>query len=110
MKVLFDTNIVLDVLLSREHYTVSEIKEMEFYLPDIKEQQKIADCLSSLDELINAQVKKCELLKTHKKGLMQGLFPSSNEEDYTKSRQNLDTSETIEEISKKAMMLRNHDQ
>ena len=41
---------------------------------------------------------------------MQGLFPSSNEEDYTKSRQNLDTSETIEEISKKAMMLRNHDQ
>ncbi len=46
---------------------------------DSKEQQKIADCLSSLDDLINAHVKKCELLKTHKKGLMQGLFPSSNE-------------------------------
>ena len=46
---------------------------------DSEEQQKIADCLSSLDELINAHVKKCELLKIHKKGLMQGLFPSSNE-------------------------------
>ena len=45
----------------------------------LKEQQKIAVCLSSLDDLINAHVKKCEGLKTHKKGLMQGLFPSSNE-------------------------------
>ena len=86
------------------------IKSLIIHLPKLKEQTKIANCLSSLDDLINAQVKKCELLKTHKKGLMQGLFPSSNEEDYTKSRQNLDTSETIEEISKKAMMLRNHDQ
>ncbi len=45
----------------------------------LKEQIQIADCLSSLDELINAQVKKCDALKLHKKGLMQGLFPSSNE-------------------------------
>jgi type I restriction enzyme S subunit len=48
-------------------------------LPTLPEQQKIADCLSSLDELINAQVKKLDALKLHKKGLMQGLFPSSNE-------------------------------
>jgi type I restriction enzyme S subunit len=45
--------------------------------PRINEQQKIADCLSSLDELITAQLEKIEALKTHKKGLMQGLFPSS---------------------------------
>lgn len=45
-------------------------------LPDEKEQEKIADCLSSVDELITVQAKKIETLKTHKKGLMQGLFPS----------------------------------
>ena len=41
----------------------------------LKEQQKIADCLSSLDELIEATSQKVEILKEHKKGLMQQLFP-----------------------------------
>jgi len=40
-----------------------------------KEQQKIADCLLAVDNLITAQTEKIEQLKTHKKGLMQGLFP-----------------------------------
>ena len=43
------------------------------------EQQKIADCLSSLDELIAAQARKVDALKTHKKGLMQQLFPREGE-------------------------------
>ena len=43
------------------------------------EQQKIASCLSSLDEVIEAQVAKIEQLKLHKKGLMQGLFPKIND-------------------------------
>jgi type I restriction enzyme S subunit len=42
-----------------------------------KEQQKIASCLSSLDDLITAQTEKIAQLKLHKKGLMQGLFPKS---------------------------------
>jgi type I restriction enzyme, S subunit len=46
-------------------------------LPD--EQQRIADCLTSLDNLITAQIQKLETLKTHKKGLMQQLFPSPDE-------------------------------
>ncbi|MEA5257297.1 restriction endonuclease subunit S [Arcicella aquatica] len=53
--------------------TFSEIK-----LPfpsSLEEQQKIASCLSSLDELITAQAEKIEQLKLHKQGLMQGLFP-----------------------------------
>ncbi len=41
----------------------------------IDEQQKIADCFSSLDELIDKHSQKLELLKAHKKGLMQGIFP-----------------------------------
>ena len=45
----------------------------------VAEQQKIADCLSSLDELIAAQARKVDSLKTHKKGLMQQLFPREGE-------------------------------
>jgi len=44
--------------------------------PSKEEQQKIADCLSSLDELIDAQSQKLELLKAHKRALMQQLFPA----------------------------------
>lgn len=43
------------------------------------EQQKIASCLSSLDELLSAQNEKLETLKNHKKGLMQNLFPQEGE-------------------------------
>jgi len=43
------------------------------------EQQRIADCLSSLDDLITAQSQKIDALKTHKKGLMQQLFPVMDE-------------------------------
>jgi len=50
------------------------------FKPKPKEQQRIADCLTSLDELIAVQAQKLEALKTHKKGLMQQLFPSPEEE------------------------------
>lgn len=52
-----------------------ELASMTFYLPFKNEQQKIADCLSSLDDLIEATNRKIEALKEHKKGLMQRLFP-----------------------------------
>lgn len=45
----------------------------------LEEQQKIADCLSSLDELIALQEQKLDALKNHKKSLMQQLFPSHND-------------------------------
>ena len=48
-------------------------------IPTIQEQQRIASCLSSLDEVIEAHSKKLELLKDHKKGLMQNLFPQEGE-------------------------------
>ena len=40
-----------------------------------QEQQKIADCLGSLDELIAAESRKLDALRQHKQGLMQQLFP-----------------------------------
>ncbi|EOI6389133.1 restriction endonuclease subunit S [Yersinia enterocolitica] len=48
-------------------------------LPTLNEQQKIADCLSSLDNLIAAESQKLTALKTHKIGMMQQLFPSMDE-------------------------------
>jgi type I restriction enzyme S subunit len=49
-------------------------------LPSIEEQRKISSCLSSLDELITAQIQKIEALQKHKKGLLQDMFPSINNE------------------------------
>ncbi len=59
--------------------TGKQLKDLTLYFPKLKEQQKIANCLSSLDSLIEAQNKKVETLKEHKKGLMQQLFPSESE-------------------------------
>jgi type I restriction enzyme S subunit len=59
---------------------VSQMVHLSFPIPpSIPEQQRIADCLTSLDDLIAAQTQKHEALKTHKKGLMQQLFPSPEE-------------------------------
>ena len=44
----------------------------------LPEQRKIAACLSSLDDLITHTRKKVDLLKQHKKGLMQKLFPKKD--------------------------------
>ncbi len=52
------------------------IKGLTVCFPSLPEQQRIAACLSSLDALITAETQKHEALKTHKKGLMQQLFPS----------------------------------
>lgn len=45
----------------------------------VEEQQKIADCLSSIDTLIVAHGQKLKALKIHKMGLRQQLFPAVNE-------------------------------
>lgn len=50
-------------------------------IPQPDEQQRIADCLTSLDDLIAAQTQKLEALKTHKKGLMQQLFPTPEQQN-----------------------------
>lgn len=58
----------------------TQLKKYVFCVPKApKEQQKIADCLSSIDDLITEQAKKIDALKVHKKGLLQGLFPSIEE-------------------------------
>lgn len=56
------------------------IQKIELMLPGLPEQQRIASCLSSLDTLITAETQKLDALKTHKKGLMQQIFPAQDEE------------------------------
>ncbi|EGF6521819.1 restriction endonuclease subunit S [Salmonella enterica] len=57
----------------------SEYSALPIVLPSMQEQQKIADCLSSLDELIVTETQKLDVLRTHKTGLMQQLFPVMDE-------------------------------
>ena len=55
------------------------VKSIPVPFPKTLEQQKIASCLSSLDDLIEAHSLKLDLIKNHKKGLMQNLFPQEGE-------------------------------
>ncbi|MCP9848514.1 restriction endonuclease subunit S [Cyanobium sp. Morenito 9A2] len=57
----------------------TNIQKIPTAVPSLPEQQKIAECLSSVDELMAAQARKVDALKTHKKGLMQQLFPREGE-------------------------------
>lgn len=60
-------------------FTKDDVSKLDVYIPSMGEQQKIADCLTSIDELITAQTQKIDALKAHKKGLMQQLFPAEGE-------------------------------
>ena len=64
---------------TRFNLSKNAFRSLPLCIPSPSEQQKIADCLSSLDELIAAQARKVDALKTHKKGLMQQLFPREGE-------------------------------
>lgn len=52
------------------------IKLLPVAIPAKQEQQRIADCLSSLDSQIAAETQQLAALKTHKEGLMQQMFPA----------------------------------
>jgi len=65
--------------ISVVHLYSSQLKNLDINVPDLPEQQKIANCLSSIDDLITAHTQKHTALKDHKKGLMQQLFPAEGE-------------------------------
>lgn len=64
---------------AHERHWISTFAPMLVSVPQPAEQQKIAECLSTLDELIGAESQKLDALKAHKKGLMQQLFPREGE-------------------------------
>ena len=63
----------------KRHFSALKDKVVCFPDPKSGEQQKIADCLGSLDDLIAAEGRKLETLRQHKQGLMQQLFPQAGE-------------------------------
>lgn len=54
----------------------SQFSEILLPKPSYSEQQRIADCISALEELVFAQEQKVKSLKERKLGLMQQLFPN----------------------------------
>ena len=59
------------------HLYPTQLSRLEIYIPVAKaEQQRIGGCLSTLDARLAVQVQKLNILKTHKQGLLQQLFPS----------------------------------
>jgi len=90
LKYLLETDLYQHKLLSQSAggaiknvVGVSEIKHIATIIPQLNEQQKIAACLSSLDDVIVGHEEKLTILEEHKKGLMQNLFPQEGE---TKSK------------------------
>jgi len=80
---MFDRNsyfLAFDDGVKQTNLKKDDVLNCPILLPkDLKEQQKIADCFTLIDELIVEHAKKLDILKAHKKGLMQQLFPSPDE-------------------------------
>ena len=57
-----------------KRYWISEFQDIDIKLPNLKEQQKIAEVLTSCDDEINLLNLKLENLKKQKQGLMQKLL------------------------------------
>ena len=61
---------------TRDQVPIGAQRKFVLQIPTLVEQQRVAACLSSLDEMITAQSRKLDSLRAHKKGLIQKLFPS----------------------------------
>ncbi len=57
----------------------TDLLKMPIAIPSLEEQRKIADCLTSLDDLITRETQKLETLEAYKKGLLQNLFPAEGQ-------------------------------
>lgn len=69
----------LEGLRDGKMISYKQFSEVLLPKPSPEEQQKIADCLASIDELIMLHTKKLNSLKDYKKGLMQQLLPAEGE-------------------------------
>ena len=60
---------------TRYNISKATFRRLPLQIPSQSEQKKIAGCLRSLDDLIEAEGQKIETLRQHKQGLMQQVFP-----------------------------------
>lgn len=70
-----DLNKNLEGIRDGKMISYKQFSEIKLPKPSPSEQQKIAECLSAMDDMIASESAKLEALKDHKKGLMQQLFP-----------------------------------
>lgn len=63
----------------RFNISIDKFLSTNVFHPNIAEQQKLAECLTSLDELTSAHGQKLGALKSYKKGLMRQLLPDRGE-------------------------------
>ena len=61
------------------HLYSQGIKKLYLKIPNLEEQQKISNLLLSLDEKIQLQQQKIDLLQEQKKGFLQKMFPKADE-------------------------------
>jgi type I restriction enzyme S subunit len=61
----------------RMNISNEDFLNMPIPFPSLSEQHKIASCLSTMDDQINAYTEKVALLEQYKKGLMQRMFPQN---------------------------------
>lgn len=78
-KFIQDLNKDLEGIRDGKMVSYSQFSSILLPKPENKEQKKVAECLSSLEEVITTEVKKLEAFRAHKKGLMQKLFPAKGE-------------------------------
>ena len=57
------------------------LSTMQFFIPSIKEQKRIANCLQELDHLITLHQRKCDETKELKKFMLQKMFPKNGEKN-----------------------------
>lgn len=60
-----------------QRHWISIYSKFKVEIPSLAEQRKIANCITSIDEVINQYTNKVRFLELYKKGLMQQLFPTS---------------------------------
>lgn len=69
----------LEGLRDGKMISYKQFSEVAIPISTFEEQQRIADCLSSLDTVIKTQTDRLTALRQHKTGLMQQLFPAEGE-------------------------------
>lgn len=78
-KYIQDLNKNLEGIRDGKMISYQQFSEIKIPFPPLVEQKRIAECLSTMDETIAECNNKLELLKSHKKGLMQKLFPAKGQ-------------------------------
>ncbi len=63
--------------INQASISTKELSNLYVSIPSLPEQRKIASCLSTMDDQINAYTEKVALLGQYKKGLMQRMFPQN---------------------------------